>query len=77
MVTRPDHRAHLEIHAHAAFGNTGPGLHAGTLTSYTRADDAVLMAEGEIYRLGDWSSAQHPFEDAWPRLHERWRTADG
>lgn len=73
MVTRPDHRAHMELHDHAAFGNSGPGLHAGTLTSYTRRDGAVLVAEGEIYRIDAWSSADHPFEQAWPLVHEQWR----
>lgn len=75
MVSRPDHRAHVEIHAHAAFGNSGPGLHAGTLASYTRGDGAVLVAEGEIYRLDGWSSADRPFEEAWPLVLERWANA--
>lgn len=72
MVSRADHRAHLEIHAQAAFGNTGPGLHAGTLTSYTRADGAVMMAEGEVYCIGAWTSGARPFEEAWPLVHDRW-----
>lgn len=63
MVTRPHHGCHLELHPHAAFGITGPGLLAGSLTPWRHPNGAVMLAEGEVYRRG---------ERPWPGVLEDW-----
>jgi asparagine synthetase B (glutamine-hydrolysing) len=72
MVRRDDHSHHVEIHPSVAFGISGRGLLAGSLTAHHHREGSVMLAEGEVYRVGSWSSATRPFADAWPLVLNLW-----
>jgi asparagine synthetase B (glutamine-hydrolysing) len=72
MVRRVDHHCHLEIHDCAAFGISGRGLLDGSLVPHGHQSGAVMLAEGEIYSVGAWTSDTRPYGEAWPIVVDRW-----
>lgn len=71
-VRRPGHRLHRVIFEHAAIGNSGPDLLAGCLESHVHASGSTMVAEGEVYRAGAWTSRAGRRAEAWPIVHDRW-----
>lgn len=72
MVSRPGHAHHLEIHPQAAFGISGPGLLDGTLQAYRHPGGSIMLAEGEVYRVGGWTPVAAPHGQAWPLVLDQW-----
>lgn len=73
VVRRPHHRMHQAYFEHGAVGISGPDLLAGCLRSYVHPHGSTMVAEGEVYRAGAWTSASGHHADAWPVVHDLWR----
>jgi asparagine synthase (glutamine-hydrolysing) len=73
VVRRSHHRSHRAVFDHAAVGISGPDLLAGCLQSYAHPAGSTMIAEGEVYRAGPWSSASGRYAEAWPIVHDLWQ----